>query len=190
MNLEVSFKLKTHSRIDCLCTTATSRSQFAFFLILYRFQGSLPLLTRLRCLALARGDLMYYTRLATLCQHLFAKFFNFFYNSLFNAVFSLYLQQKWAWDAAPKPLDLHDIPQTAPILPVQAYAEANQKQPIRMPHLCTAIVCHLKTSILWRLMGQTFDQLDCLFYFLNKLEFSNQSLQITLNWNFQISLCK
>ncbi len=77
MNLEVSFKLKTHSRIDCLCTTATSRSQFAFFLILYRFQGSLPLLTRLRCSALARGDLMYYTRLATLCQHLFAKFFIF-----------------------------------------------------------------------------------------------------------------
>ena len=48
LNLEVSFKLKTHVRIDCLCFAMTRENHsFAFFLILYRFQGSCRLLKAL-----------------------------------------------------------------------------------------------------------------------------------------------
>ena len=40
LNPEVSFKFKTHLRIDCLFLTRLLKIVSAFFLILYRFQGS------------------------------------------------------------------------------------------------------------------------------------------------------
>ena len=51
-----------------LTVTRENHSLAFVFSILYRFQGSCR---PLRLVALARGDLMYYTYLDAFCQHLF-----------------------------------------------------------------------------------------------------------------------
>ena len=74
LNPEVSFKFKTHFRIDCLFSMRLVKiasrvllDSVSFSRIIAAF--SVPLS---RCLA--RGDLMYYTRLDDPCQHLFSLF--------------------------------------------------------------------------------------------------------------------
>ena len=60
LNLEVSFKLKTHVRIDCLCFDATRENRISrlssLFCIVFKDPLSLG-----SAVCLARGDLMYYT---------------------------------------------------------------------------------------------------------------------------------
>ena len=78
LNLEVSFKLKTHSRIDCLCFDAASRPHLAFvFSILYRFQGSA---CQLQVALALTAQLVYYVirRLSTPFSHFFAALSSFF----------------------------------------------------------------------------------------------------------------